>query len=435
MAQVSNRRSTLAFYKETTVCVLPADWDASGVLIEHTAADSASIQQTFIPDPTLERRIFSVGGRYNIPGLRNTEMQVGIKLHGTGVTTADGEQVEATYLTDLLEHCMGAVHLGTTHMVTGGSTTVVGLDAVTGIVKGCIIAFQDTTAPTDGNLGKLHPRRVLDIDAVDPFTVTLSEALPFTPAAGDIAHGAATAYPLEEALEDSVAPEVRTLSWYFNKDRAGTEAIWALMGSVASFEVTGLDRGQLPTLNLKIMAANFKFGGEDGLTNVTWTQTPQGQAQLSMGRDIQFTLGTYNSTALNVADINKCGFTVGFERTRVETITEKTNDFEGLASYSVKPGPSKFAIGLVPFTDGQYGELKARTRKRATLYQPGDGSGAGKGWCIHMPCAQIASTPKRYDVGDVNGQQLDLQTMEPDDVVSGGDNTDLEKATFLIAIF
>lgn len=437
MAQVSIHRSQLAYYPETVVCEAPADWDASGTLIEHISADPASIGQTFIPDPTLELRALSVGSRYNVQGIRNTDMTVGVKLHGTGVVTDPGGQVEPTALGTLLEHCMGGIHRGTSHTVTGGSTTVVSLDSVTGVVKGCIIGFQDTTAPLAKNLGKVHPRRVIDIDDADPFTVTLSEALPFTPANGDLAHGAITAYANESVLEDSVAPAVKTFSWWHSKERVGggAEMIWHLQGCVASFEVQGLDRGQLPSLNLKIMAANFKHGNTDGLTNVAWTQTPEGHAQLSMGRDVLFTLGTYANSALSEMDINKCAFAVGFERTRVETITEKTHDFEGLASYSFKPAPSKFSVTLLPYRDNEYTELAARTQKRVTLYQPGDGSGAGKGWCIHMACAQIAATPKRADVGDVNGQALELQAMEPDDVVDGGDTVDLEKANFLIAIF
>lgn len=442
MGQVSNHRSYLGFRRETVVCVPPADWAANndGIRwIQHLSADTSSIAQAMIADPTLERRIMSVGGRYNIRGIRNTDLAVGVKLHGTGVVTDPGDEVVPTYLSLILEHCMGGVYYGTSHTVAGGTSTVVELDDVDGVAKGCMIAFQDTTAPSAANAGKCHPRRVIDIDA-DEKTVTLSEALPFSPAVGDVAHGCATAYPHEYNLEDSVSGPngVLTWSWFVKKERnsGGTEMLWELLGTVASFEVQGLERGALPSLNLKIQAANWRHGGVDGLANPTITGKGEGHAQLSMGRDAIFSYGTFGQTPLASVDANAVAFAVGFERTKVETTTEKTNDFEGLASYSVKPAPSKFSFTLLPYQDNAYADQQAETRKRLSLYMPGDGSGAGKGWCIHMACAQIAATPKRADVGDVNGIAIEAQSMEPDDITNTDpDLLDLEVATFVIAIF
>lgn len=441
MAQTHNKPSWAAYFKESTWCTHPANaaaWIADGKQIEHVALDLSGVQQAFIPDPTFERLANSVGGRYNIAGIRNCAAKIGVKLHGTGVVTAPGDQVEVTYLGDILEHCMGGIHYGTSHDVTGGSTTVVELDSVDGVVKGCMIAFQDTTTPTPGNLGKLHFRRVVDIDDADPFTVTLSEALPFTPAAGDLAHGCITAYPKEDVLTDSVTgiDGLKTWSWLLKKSRPaqGADLTWVLRGAVATFEVTGLDRGAVPSMNLDIMAANFLHGGADGLENPNFTATPEGHAQLSMGRDFLYNFSTHGNTAAVSQDCNKCSFTVGFKRTPVETTTEKTDPAEGLASWSFNPSPSKIAATFVPYTDDVYAELAARTTKRVTLYQPGDGSGAGKAWCIHVPKMQIATTPKREDVGDVNGLSVELQSMEADDVVDGGADIDLENAMFVIAI-
>jgi hypothetical protein len=439
MAQTHNKPSWLAYFKESTWGVSPPDgaaWVAGGAQVEHISLDLSGVAQAFVPDPTFERKALSVGGRYNVPGIRNCGFKAGIKLHGTGVVTDPGDQVAATYLCDILEHCMGGVHRGTSHTVEGGSTTVVELDAVTGIVKGCLIGFEDTTSPSSANLGKLHVRRVIDIDDGDPFTVTLSEALPFTPAAGDLAHGGITAYPKESVLTDSVVPAVKTWSWLVKKTRAGMGAdlVWQIEGSVASFEVQGLDRGALPSLSLDVMAGNFRHGAADGLENPAFVATPAGNAQLSQGRDFLYNFGTYGNTAIASQDCNKCSFTVGYKRTPVETNTEKTNRMEGLASWSFTPAPSKIAATFVPYTAGYYNELAAQTTKRVTMYQPGDGTGPGKCWAIHCPKMQIAATPKREDVGDVNGLSIELMTMEPDDVIDGGDDEDLEQATFLIFI-
>lgn len=435
MAQTTIHRNWLAFRKETTVAQPPADWAAvdDGIyVIEHLSADPSTVKQTLIDDLTLERRLFDVGGRTRIKGLRNTTLSVGVKLHGTGVTTAVGEEVESTYLSEILVHCMGGMHQSTSVLLTGGTATVPTLADTTGIIPGCLIAFQDVTSPTAADTGKLHVRRVLSL--IEDTSITLSEALPFTPANTDIAHGTITLYPDEDVLEDAVAGEggLETFSWFIKKAKTGTELLWQLVGSVASFSVEGLDRGQLPSIKLDIMAANFKHGGEDGLTNPAFG-TPVGNAQLSMGLDVQLNIGSYGATTLVPRDVNKVAFDVGFKRIAVETTTEKTHDFEGLASYSATPGNPNFKITLLPYQDDVYGELADGTAKRVTFYQPGDGSGAGKCWAIHMPKAQWAETPQRADVNEVHGLSVELRSMPATDC-SGGSNEDLERARFLIAL-
>lgn len=430
MAVRSIHRKLFGFYDETTPCVAPASWQNDATYIEHLKCDPA-IKQTIITDPTLETRIMSVGKRKKIKGLRNCELSAEIKLHGTGAVTADGDPVEETYLATILEHVMGGLVLGNATTLTGGSTTVPEVDDATGIVPGMLLAFIDTTSPSAENTGKLHFRRVLSIDTLD---VTLSEALPFTPASGDIVAGTITNHIDEEFLEDAVAAGA-TWAWFVQQTKpgsGGTDLLWVIEGSVASFQLQNLSRGQLPSLALSIMGANFRHGGVDGLTNVTPPEIV-GNAQLSMGIDVQCSIQNYGTTTINEVDVNQCAFDVGYTRERVETTTENIDRFEGTATYTIKPGSTKFTCTLVNYDDAWYQKLEQGQEFRINFYQPGPGKGAGYGWCLHVPRAQLMSTPGRADVNEVHGVTLEFEAMEPDDC-TGGSDVELEKSVFLLGL-
>lgn len=431
MAVRQNERNYLGFFAETTPCVPPGSWQNNATWIEHLKSDVAGIKQVIMTDPTLEGRWMSVGKRKKIKGLRNCEFACEVKLHGTGAVTADGDTVEQTYLGTILKHCMGGIHLGNSTTLTGGSTTVPEVDDATGIIPGMLLAFQDITAPNQENAGKLHFRRVLSVDTL---AVTLSEALPFTPANTDIVAGTITAHVDEEYLEDAVAAG-GTFAWFIQKTKAGsggTDHLWVIEGSVASFSLQNLSRGQLPSLALSVMGANFRHGGVDGLTNVT-PPAIVGSAQLSMGIDVQCSIQNYGTTAIGEVDVNQCSFDVGFVRDRIETTTENIDRFEGTATYSGKPGSTKFTVTLVNYDDAWYSKLESGQEFRINSYQPGPGKGGGFGWCLHVARAQLINTPARADVNSVHGVSLEFEAMEPDDC-EGGSNVELEKSVFLLAL-
>lgn len=421
----------LAFFPETTVCVAPASWAANGTWIEHISVDTSGIKQAFINDMTLERRGMATNAnRKKIKGIRNCSFSAVLKLHGTGVETADGDQVAQTYLGTILDHCMGGVHRGTAHTVAGGDATVVELDAVTGIIPGCIIFFEDTTTPTEENEGKLIPRCVLEVDG-GTMEVTLSEALPFVPAAGDKAHPAITPYWVSDVLVDAV-PGPDTFAWFIRKAKAGTHLLWSVDGSVASMKLDGLGRGATPTIGLEIQAANFRHGDADGLTNPA-PSVYHGQAQLSMGMDAQLCIGEYNDDTLVTHHANNVTFEPGVTRVRVETQTEKIDRFEGTATYTYSPQETKFTCTLTPYDNAWYLGLKEGKEYRITLYQPGDGTGAGKAWALHIPRACLAETPSRADLNENHAVTLSFYALEADNCV-GGSNEDIEKSRFTLAI-
>lgn len=431
MAQKSIHRSIAAFFNEVTPCLQPADWVASGTAFEHLSFDVSGVKQMIMKDPTLEGRALSTGKRKKIKGLRNCECSIGVKMHGTGSTTADGDQLAQTYLGTILKHTMGGSILGYSTTVTGGTSVIPELDSATGIVPGQVLWFEDTTSPSLKNAGKLHPRQVLSIDTL---AVTLSEALPFTVAAGDVVHAANTLHLVETWLEDAVASG-GTMMWWSQKVEAGTggtDLLWQIEGSVASMSLAGLSRGELPSLNLAVQAANFKHGADDGLTNKTFT-TFAGNAQLCMGIDVQCSIGVYGNTAANYVDASTVAFEPGYTRTRVETTTENVDRFQGTASYTFTPGDTKFTITIPQFSNTWYANLADNTEFRITFYQPGDGSGPGKAWAIMIPRAQLIETPMRADQNENHAVTLTFEAMEPDNVDHDA-NVELEKSVFLIAL-
>lgn len=431
MAQKSIHRSTVAFFQEVTPALAPVDaaaWAADGTSIEHLAANTDDVKQTLIDDMTMERRSLSTGTRLKRKGLRNNGAKVSVKLHGTGAVTADTVTVTETYLGTLLEHCMGGLYLGTSTTVTGGTATVPILDNVDDLIPGCYIAFEDVTSPTSKNTGKLHPRRVLSINTMTK-AVTLSEALPFTPANTDKAHGVEANYVGEAWLEDAVAAG-GTMSWWFQKTQSGTDLLWQVEGSVASMKFGGLGRGELPQVDLDIMAANFKHGGDDSLTWVDFP-APEGHAQLSCGRDILCSLGVYGNTAANYVHIATVEFDPGYTRVRNETTTENVDRFEGTASYTYKPGKVRFTVTINQYASSWYANLADDSYFRITFYQPGDGSGAGKMWALHIPKAQLVETPGRTDLNENHAVKLVFEAMEASDATEAS-NEDLEKSLFSI---
>lgn len=420
---------TLSIFQEVTPCVPPADWAADGTAIEFVSISLDGVTEEQLVDPTAEARHFAVGNRQRRPGRRNGTHQLVVKQHGTGVVTADGDTVTQTYLGTLWAHCLGAVHLGTSHVITGGTATQPILDSVTGIVPGCMLAFEDTTSPTSQNDGFPVCRRVL---AISTLTLTLSEALPWTPAAGDPVHAAITVYPHAHNLRDAVAA-------------AGTMAIYVregddeslntrLDGCVHNAKLEGLALGSLPTLTLEGMHANWARGTQDGLADIADLGEPEGQPQLSMGLDVSISIQEYGNTAINEIDAASVTFETGVTRSRVETVTGRTFRFHGTATYTVAQGQTTMAITIAAHLSDYYEGMQAGQAYRITMTQPGSGAGAGSGWCVHLPKARLVTTPGKSDVNGNYGTTLNFEATEPSDT-TGGSLPDLQKARLLVAMF
>lgn len=429
MAHKHIHPQALAFAVETTPCVAPADWTAE-TAIEFISVDLSGVKETLVADVTAERRTMAVGDREMVHGIRNCTASIVLKLHGIGAETADTVQVANTYLAKLLKHCMGQAIRGYSTTLTGGTTAIPEVTAATGIVPGVMLAFEDTTSPTSQNTGIVHFRRVL---AVNALAITLSEVLPFTPANGDVVHACVTGAFSSSYLTDAVAAG-GLLQWFIKREEGTSDddLLWTLEACVASFKLDGLGRGSLPTMTLDILAANFRHGAQDGLNNVALA-TPEGHAQLSMGTNVRCLLSPTASNAIVEIDCQEFALDVGVVRKPTMSTTERTDRFDGLSSYSFDPAKSYITIKAVGYTDDFYAALAAGTTYRITFYQPGDGTGGGKGWCVHAGKARLVETPSRVDADMVHGTSLKFQLVEPADATAAS-NTDLEQSRFLIAL-
>ena len=429
MAHQHTYIQSLAFAEEASPCVPPADWTAE-TSIEFISCDMSGVKETLIVDPTAERRTMRVTERARVAGVRNVTASVVCKLHGIGSVTADGAQAPDTYLARLLRHVMGQAIRGYSTTLTGGTPAIVIVDDATGIIPGVMLAFEDTTSPTSHNTGILHPRRVIEVDGLN---ITLSEVLPFTPAAGDKVHATITAAFDNDYLVDATAAG-GTLCWYYKREtgNVATDLLWRLDGCVANAKIDGLSRDGLPTLNIDIMAANFLHGGVDGLTNAALA-VPEGHAQMSVGAYTRMLISPSASNAIAEVDQSSLSLDMGVTRKPTLSHTTRIERFDGLSSYHYDPGMSTIEVQVHGYTDDWYAALQAGTTYRLTFYQPGDGSGAGKMVCIHAPKARLIETPARTDVGQVHGATLKFQCCEPDDCEVAS-NADLEQSRLLIAL-
>lgn len=386
-------RSWLAYAREATQGAAVADWDADGQLVDHLEADPGAIAQSLVEDATLNLRAFTK--RVFIKGIRNNDnLKVKLNWHGTGAAAADTVQVVATPLMEILEHCWGGQLRTKSTTCTGGTALIPELASVDTIDEGVFIGFEDLSDPN-----RVHIRRVL---AVNALAVTLDQALPFTPANGDKAHGCCITYIDEDVLEDSTAGD-RTFAWRL--ERSGNDAVYEFIGTKAQLGIA-FARNAPPSLELSVFAANFDH---ETLTKTTWTQTPAGQAPLAIGRDTKLFVqvyGTHTSTDLHCQQM---AVETGVPIVPSDTITKVDSRMEGRAGYSIQPADTTLTPVIVPFDDDWEVGLQADTKYKLRYSQI---AAAGKAWAIHVSRAEIAETPKFSPVNSVQGVSVKFRAHE-----------------------
>lgn len=426
-------RSILAYFPETTVCQPPANWAADGTSFEHLAVDVSGVKAQHIADPTMEGTwAKGQGHRRRIKGHRNVDWSFRVKLHGVGVETAEDSQVAETYLARLIRWCLGGINRSYSREVVSSAnayTLTVGNGLTTGFVVGACVAVEDTTSPNAQNEGKPILRQIASVNGLT-HTITLTEALPFTPAAGDMIHATLTMFVDETVLEDAVRNgSLHTMNFLHKRTRGQTDTLYQLEATVANLSIANLGKGQLPELSFACMSANFKHSGEDDLTEPTFSSTV-GYPQLSNGVDVMMSIADASSTAADMQDVREVSFEPGIQRTREETTTEVDDRFEGMATYSATFGPAKFGVTLSGYSPEWYAGLKADTEYRLTLQQPGPGTGGGKGWGIIVPRAQLVATPTMQIGNATLGTQLEWEAMLPSLAA-----TEIGTSPFVIALF
>ncbi|WP_434417802.1 hypothetical protein [Nannocystis pusilla] len=431
MAAIHNHHYRVAYFEETTVGTPPngATWNASGVPIETTMVDVSGLKQEFITDPTLEEHPLDMGTRAVIHGIKNGQIKVGLKLHGTGAATEAASQVAANALSNLLKHAWGGVHRSSTTAVAAATDAkTFTVDSATNIIPGCVIGVQDTSSPSAEYSGVVVPRRVLSVTDTE---IVLEEDLPFTPAADDVVHAAITVYLDHSALEDAVASN-DTLSWLIALGHeSGTDHLYQVVGSVISELKIDLPEGGVPGLEATIECGTFMHGTEDGLSNPDFATATYGHAQLAIGRNTKLSIGEYGADTLAYVDATAYSLETGVGRQRVKSITERTHNLEATATYGLRVDNTTLALTFPTYEEAWYSKLNASTVYRLTLAQH---AAPGKGWGLFIPKAQIEGTPGRQVVVDNWGAQVSFRAARASNA-TGGSNNELERSRILLALF
>lgn len=422
-------RSFLAFYPETAVCTPPADWAADGTIFEHLSVDVANVKPVLIDDPTLETRPKWQGKRAKIKGARGVDWSFRAKMHGLGAETAEGDQADETYLATLLAWCFGGMVRTYTRLVDSSAnayTLTVANGDEAGFVVGACVAVEDVSAAAGTAFYKKPILR--QIGAISGQDITLTEALPFTPAAGDKIHATITIYVDDTVLEDAVRGNaLHTMNLLHKRTQGDTNTLYQLEGTVASLAIGGLGKGQLPELTFSCLSGNFKHSGVDSLTEPSFG-TPVGFPQLAGGPDLWCSIVDASGTTTSSLDVREVAFEPGITRTREETTTTVSDPFEGMSSYSVTHGDAKFSLTLSGYSPTWYQMINDGTEKRVSFSQPGPGTGAGKGWGIIMPRAQVVSNS--LNAGTVLNNAVELTALKHELAA-----TEIGTSPFVIALF
>ncbi|MBL9105193.1 MAG: hypothetical protein JNL82_29880 [Myxococcales bacterium] len=405
-------RSWLAFAVEPTQAAVIEDWDGDGFLLDHLEADPGVIAQSLVDDMTLETSVWDE--RLALKGIRNQDgLKIKLNWHGTGSVTAAGDAVAQTPLMRVTEHCWGGQVRTESTTCTGGTALIPTLTSVDTISPGVFIGFEDF-----GDPGRVHIRRVL---AVNTLSVTLDQALPFTPANGDKAHGTSATYLDEEAIEDTTTGN-KTLAWRI--ERSGSEAVYEFRGTASNLAIN-VGRNAPPSLELSVMAGNF---AHEGLTKESWTQTPSGQAPLVCGRDTKLFLqvyGTHTSTDLHTSAV---AVETGVNRTPIDSMVEVDAGMEGRTGYCVGRGKTFLSVTLVPQTKAWEVALQANTIYKARYAQVAQ---AGKAWAVHFSRLEIAETPKFGPASDAQATSVKFKA-HPDLTNSDASNQKLWRSKIIL---
>lgn len=408
-----NQVSVLAFATEQ-VQGTPSDDVNDYARIDHIEADVSGIEQVLIEDPVMEDDWQDSGQRRRIMGLRNTEMPISMHWHGTGFETANDAQVAETDVGKLLEHALGGRTRGYSKAVVGGTPTVIELANVTNIEPGDFLAFEDLTDPSIPNNGVVYIRRIIAVDAGPPATVTLEEALPFTPAAGDKANGCEVSYIDSDVLEDSSGAPERCLSWLVRKKDLNNE-IWRLVGTKSELSITQLARGQTPLLGFAVRSGNFQSLADipaiaDPIKDIAENLPLEssGEAALVVGHRTTLSLAPYGDDTLTKIDCASIEMSTGVPVVPFETTTEVDHNMQGLGCWSSNSDNTAFDMQIAPFDDSYEEALQAGTAFRFMYHQPAP---VGRAWAICCPQVFLDKTETRVETGPVSGGSIRVRAI------------------------
>ena len=428
---ITPKTGNMAIYLESTPGTGPADWDASGSLVDHLSVDVAGLTQTVAKDGNVEDRIFASGDRDMILGLKSGgTAKSSHYLTGHGQTIADAASATETHLAKLLKLALCGEQITKTYTCSGGTATQPTLTAVTDLEEGDFLAFQDTTSPTTANSGICYIRRIINISGM---TVDVDQALPFTPANGDLARSTITFYPDTAVLQDTSGTASSTASVKIEKGEttAAADKVWEMYGCVPTLSISNLTRDSQAQVELEWMCG--KWLTYDDVTKTAWSTAKSALTSVqpvTIGINTTVWVQTYGTTTSVCKPVNSFDVSVGIPRARIDTLTECTANLQGLAGYTSSNADTTVKMGLARLGDDWEGVLQGSTRKVVRI---ACNRGPGYSWAIHFSRVQIMSTPIDKDIASNAGTEVTFRAGEDLDN-SNATTEDLWKAKICIVI-
>jgi len=402
----------LGYFSESTIGTPPADaaaWVSSGtrVKIVKGSADISGVKRAWVAN---NNSITSINEKHqNVAGLRNCEASWEQYIHGTGSVTSDTSQVTAITLSNMLQDAWGGQNRTYSTTCTGGTATQPTVAADTGIDEGVFLAFED-----QDDADRVHIRRVT---AWSTPTVTLDEALPFTPANGDPVHACITIFIDRAALVDSSDGNYRTASYLFDntKNTGHDEDLWELRGAKPELDLSNIaPRADLPRIGFNAKAGSF---AHESLSAPSWTGTPDGEAPLVTGVDTHVWLQDYGTTTQNSVQVWSFSPEVSVPIVPVDTVTALNVNMDGRHAYTTMPADIQVKLS-VPFQNAYKDDIEAGTFKVMRYARVAE---AGKAWALHFSRMEYMTDPDPQDQTENRALELTLRAHEDTDNASAGD--------------
>lgn len=423
--------TSLAFALETTVAVPPtlaADWvTAVGSLttgarlrIIGETLDLSSFKQTMIEDMRSQEAI--LGDEPKVFGIKGgVEFGFEAYLCGHGLDTVSGSQVAQTAMGLFLLTCLGGQDRSNSTVLAGGghTTTTITVSATTNITTGSHIKVEDLDDP-----GRSVPRRVVDITGS---VLTLDEALPFTPADGDLVHGAHTFYPAEATLVDS-GSSGRTLSFLLSKGQGTTpREHYVARGCKPILEGITINRNESPRLKFRVLVGSFI--SPEAAPEPTWTADPEGSAPLAIGPDTKVRYDNVGSTTSTQVHVSEFNFVPGVESVAHDTLTEADSGMPGRAGYGLQPAHSTLDFTILPYAQQHHTDFNSQQLKQLRLSRI---STEQRAWALTIPRLEIVETPAIAPLGPSMAVKLAGRALRNTTIDSV--DTELTRARFCLVL-
>jgi len=393
MSKDSIRREA-AVVDESTFATAPGDWDTGPTQFHMFAFDGTGVAQAALPNANFHNR--PTGYHPHVLGLKSGGT-FSFSTYWTGTGTNAAEQATATTdALDILGRCaMGGLHAGDADGYSGvGTAAAPEMDTI------AQFAIGDWGFGVDATDGEGEFLQIIALPGGNVVTHHTTQS--FAPDAADTWHAVITWFFDTDALSSHDDAEYKTVSVGVLGHH--TEDFYEYLGCKGTFQVTGLNAGEMPALNWSMQNTTF---GYETLTAPAFGATPDGQAPLvtGTGDDTLFSYGdqgTYTTTT-----IHSFGVQLGYSWTAVPAV----NGTEGVAHYFGLATDATVTI-VVDYDDDHATDYRAKTEK-CMLLQVGTSPLSAVG--IHAPRMQIISEPKRVTLaGGRAGTEITLRCLEND---------------------